>query len=258
MKPSSTRGSEGHVHRIFPLPLARRALDNGSSISLSGNMHPHLTSRNPPCNLGDRALHFHESGGQVSCLSISDNPKTINADPFSPCFRVLLIAISAVVMSSNSFPRFPKPDLSKLWCAHKIWPFNGLSLHQDFRLRDIVNPNARNSGLHPTKPWNRQQSLTFASIVHHLSTLLILWPTRSFCPFRTSRFVISWVPLKRLQDFNLRNPENRNSHVNPMTLVGLDLQFCLSWAWTFGNTRYNSPTPLWDLMAHRTSQILHR
>jgi hypothetical protein len=42
----------------------------------------------PPCTSGDRTLHFRESGGQVSCLSISENPKTVNADPFSSLFWI--------------------------------------------------------------------------------------------------------------------------------------------------------------------------
>jgi hypothetical protein len=75
MQPSSTRGSEGYVHRIVLLSLARRALENGSSISLSGNLHPQLTSRNPPCTSGDRTSHFRESGGQASCLLISETRK---------------------------------------------------------------------------------------------------------------------------------------------------------------------------------------
>jgi hypothetical protein len=104
----------------FPLTLARRALRIGSSISLSGNPHPQSTREIPPFTSGDQTSHFRESGGQASYLSISENPKTVNADPFLPYFRFLLIAISAVAMSSNPFPRFPKPDLPKLRCARKL------------------------------------------------------------------------------------------------------------------------------------------
>jgi hypothetical protein len=45
-------GQKVHVHRIFSLTLARRAFANGSSISLSGNLHPQLTSRNSPLYFG--------------------------------------------------------------------------------------------------------------------------------------------------------------------------------------------------------------
>jgi hypothetical protein len=61
MLPPQPVGRKVHVHRIFFLTLARRAFSNGSSISLSGNLHPQLTSRNSPYTSGDRTSHFANS-----------------------------------------------------------------------------------------------------------------------------------------------------------------------------------------------------
>jgi hypothetical protein len=85
----------------------------------------------------------------------------------------------------------------------------------DFAISRILMQRIRE--LHPTKPRNGQRSLTPVSIMCHLSTLLILWPTQSFHPFGTSRFMISRVLLPRLWDFNSTKPRNRSSRVNPMT-----------------------------------------
>jgi len=52
-------------------------------------------------------------------------------------------------------------------------------------------------------------------------------------------------------------PWNENPRPNPTTPVGLNLWLCLSWAWTFENTRCNSPAPSWDLTTRGTSQIFH-
>jgi hypothetical protein len=95
-----------------------------------------------------------------ACLSNLRNPKTVNADPSSFSFGLFLIAISAVAVSSNLFPRFPKPDFLKFRHAHKVDLFNAPLLHRDFGLRNIANPNAKNSELHSTKLRNGQRSLT--------------------------------------------------------------------------------------------------
>jgi hypothetical protein len=53
----------------------------------------------------------------------------------------------------------------------------------------------------------------------------ILWPTQSFCPFGTSCFMISQVPLQSLRDFHLRNP-NIGIHLQiqwPLWLRSTDL-----------------------------------
>jgi hypothetical protein len=93
----------------------------GSSISLSGNLHPQITSRNFPLyTSGDRTSRFRESGGQAPCLSISKTRKQSTLDLFLANFGFLLIAISGVAMSSNSSPRLPKPELPKLRCARKV------------------------------------------------------------------------------------------------------------------------------------------
>jgi hypothetical protein len=88
------------------------------------------------------------------------NPKTVNADPSSFSFGLFLIAISAVAVSSNLFPRFPKPNFLKFRCAHKVDFSTPLYFCRDFGLRDIANPNARDSDLYPTKTRYGQRSLT--------------------------------------------------------------------------------------------------
>jgi hypothetical protein len=89
-------------HRIFPFFTARRTL-NGSSISLSGNLHPQQSSRDPLFTLG--RSDFATSRGQWSSVGLSNprNPTTVNAD-LSLSFRDFPIAISALAMSNNLFP----------------------------------------------------------------------------------------------------------------------------------------------------------
>jgi hypothetical protein len=73
--PSSTRRSEGPRHRIFSsLPLARRALGNGSSISLLGNLHPQLTLRNSP--LVFREIGLRTFVNLMVKAFVSQSPKT--------------------------------------------------------------------------------------------------------------------------------------------------------------------------------------
>jgi hypothetical protein len=71
-----TRRSEVHVHRIFSLPLARRAPGNGSPISLSGNLHPQITSRNSPLILQE--IELHSFANPVVKHLVSQSPKLEN------------------------------------------------------------------------------------------------------------------------------------------------------------------------------------
>jgi hypothetical protein len=88
-------GREVHVNRIFLPSLARRALGIGSSISLSGNLHPQLTSRNSPLILREVGLRTFTN--LVVKRLVSRSPKTRKQsmlDLFSLSFKFLLIANS--------------------------------------------------------------------------------------------------------------------------------------------------------------------
>jgi len=138
------------------------------------------------------------------------------------------------------------------------WPFNSLSPRRDLGLRNFANPDANVLGLQPTKPWNGQRNLTSMSIMFHLSTLLI--PTTHTIPSSLQDFAFRDFtnPIARIMGLQFMKPRNRNVHANPTVSVGLNIWFYLSWAWTFGNTCCNSPTPPWDLTTHETSWTLHR
>jgi hypothetical protein len=127
-------------------------------------------SWDPPLHLGDRTSHFRESVVKP-CLSNPRNPKTVNADLFLFLFGFFLIAISAVAMSSNLSPRLPKPDFPKLRYTHKALTFQRpTSLHRDFGLRNIANPNAMNFGTSPHETLKWSTEFDSVSIVCHLST----------------------------------------------------------------------------------------
>jgi hypothetical protein len=57
-------------------------------------------------------------------------------------------------------PSIPETRFAETLMHSQALTFQRLSLHRDFGLRDIANPNAKNSELHPTKPRNGQRNLT--------------------------------------------------------------------------------------------------
>jgi hypothetical protein len=70
-----------------------------------------------------REIGLRDFANPVVKRLVSQSPKPENSQhlTFSLLyFGFLLIAISGVAMSSNSSPRFPKPDLPKLRCARKV------------------------------------------------------------------------------------------------------------------------------------------
>jgi hypothetical protein len=145
--PSTTRRSEGpRQHRIFPLPLARRTL-NGSSISLSGNLHPQQTSWDPLFTLG--RSDFATSRIQWSSVGLSNprNPTTVNAD-LSFSFRDFPYRDFGTRDVEQLVSRLPNPDMPKLRYTREF-DFSTPFTHRDFGLHNIMNPNAMFSGLLP-------------------------------------------------------------------------------------------------------------
>jgi hypothetical protein len=113
---------------------------------------------------------FATSRGQWSSVGLSNprNPITINADLFLFLFRTFSIAILALVMSNNLSRRLPNPDMPKLRRTHKFDLSTLRHLCRDFGVRNIANPNATSSGLHPTKLRNGVPPvhLSHSSVAH--------------------------------------------------------------------------------------------
>jgi hypothetical protein len=176
--------------------MARRTL-NGSSISLSGNLHPQQSLVGSPLYTWEIGLRDFANQWSSVGLSNPRNPTTVNADLFlflsgfslsrfrhSRC-RTTCLTDSRIPICRNS------DTLASL-------TFQRPSLHRHFGLRNIANPNANVSGLHPTKLRNG---------VPPVHSLTPLWPTQILLAFGISRFVISRFLLQCLRDFNPRNPD---------------------------------------------------
>jgi hypothetical protein len=156
---STTRRSEGpRQHRIFPLPLARRTL-NGSSISLSGNLHPQQTLMGSPLYTWEIGLRNFANPVVKRWSLESPKPETVNADlSFSLSgfslsrFRrsrcretCLLDSRIPICRNSDTLASFDFSTLLHFIC-------------RDFRLRGIANPDAMFSELHSTNLRNGQRS----------------------------------------------------------------------------------------------------
>jgi hypothetical protein len=81
--PSKTRRSEGpHQHRIFPFPLARRALEWLFYFPFRKSV-PTVNFKNSPFCFGKSDFVLSRIHWSCARLSSPRNPKTVNADPSS-------------------------------------------------------------------------------------------------------------------------------------------------------------------------------
>jgi hypothetical protein len=158
LSPPQPAGRKVHVHRIVLLSLARRALDNRSSISLSGNLHPQQNLMGFLLHTsGNRTSRFRESCGRVSGHSDPRILKLRNSD-INSGFSAFVS--SRVAMTYNSAPRTPKsrcsiPEILKCQTPTRfsaLAPQLDFSPFRDFALREFASPDARLSGLQLTKP----------------------------------------------------------------------------------------------------------
>jgi hypothetical protein len=195
---------------------ARRTL-NGSSISLSGNLHPQQTLTGSPLYTWEIGLRNFANPVVKRWSLESPKPETVNAD-------------LSFFLSGFSLSRFRRsrcretclPDSRIPICRNSdtLASFDfSTPLHfcRDFGLRNIANPNAMFSELHPTKLRNSMPPVHLADSCG---------PTQILLAFGISRFVISRFPLQGLRDFHPRNPDMEYPRVNPTALV----------AWIYGPT----------------------
>jgi hypothetical protein len=169
--PSTTRRSEGPCqHRIFPLPLARRTL-NGSSISLSGNLHPQQTLMGSPLCTWEIGLRNFANPVVKRWSLESPKPETVNADLSSFLFGIFPIAISAVAMSSNLSPTIPESRFSEILIHSQSFdlstPLYSIGT-SDFAISRILMQMNSGTSLHETL--KRSMEFDSVSIVCHLST----------------------------------------------------------------------------------------
>jgi hypothetical protein len=143
-------GAGTFAHRIFSF-LARRTL-TGSSISLSGNLHPHQSTCDP------LFFTYQRIGTRDFMSPVVENrtlgsPKPDNQSTLTFSFRIgtSSIAISPLAISNNLYPQLPIPDTPKLRHTRASLTLHVTSPYRDFGVHNIVNPDVNVSGLLTTK-----------------------------------------------------------------------------------------------------------
>jgi hypothetical protein len=118
--PSSTRRLEGPRQHDLTFFTGPKSFRKWIFYFHFGKSTPTINFKNFPLVLREIGLRTFANPLVKRLVSNLRNSKTVNADPSSFSFRLYLIAISTVAMSSDLFPRFPKPDFLKFRRTHKV------------------------------------------------------------------------------------------------------------------------------------------
>jgi hypothetical protein len=205
--PPQPAGRKVHVHRIFSLTLARRAFGNGSSISLSGNLHPQLTSRNSPLYFGrsDFALSRIRWSSALSLnLRKPENSQrltfSLSLSDFS-LSRFRRSRCQATCSRDSRNPIYRNSDALASFDLSTAFHSVGTS---DFAISRILMQRIRN--FTPRNPEMVNGKFDSMSIVRHLSTCRFCGPHNPFA-LRDFAFHDFASPVAKFRDFHSRKPE---------------------------------------------------
>jgi len=109
----------------------------------------------------------------------SPRPENSQRWPFLFPFRIFLIAISMVAVSSNLFPRFPKPNFLNFRCAHKVFLSTLLySIRTSYFTISWILMQ-RFQDFTPRNPETFNLNWLLVESVPPIHSLTPLWPTQS-------------------------------------------------------------------------------